>query len=694
MKNLGRWIGVACMVAVPAAAIFYLYSKPEAGGGREVEEGPPYVPPPLYSGPPEEGLSFASQADPKKTDARSFAHLALYVPEGERASSFLPEGAFTATFKGKLKVPTRDRYTFTFVGTGKFELVVHEKTDKTVVTADGSAEHASGKRTRLKKGERPFTARYTSPAKGPAILRVYWECSEFAREPIPQSALGHGASESLAQFSRWRSGRRELYWQRCGQCHAEETRGPVAPSLGGVGARLREDWMAQWIEDPDTTRMPKVLHGSSASTDAADIAAFLATQGKASTAPQFTDDDRERGGVIFADSGCIACHTLPEHHDEATVANRVKLDIVAAKFHPAALVDYLRQPDRHSPRGEMPNFGFDEPTAQALAAFLLSRSGASAPPSVSGDAARGKRLIATKGCVSCHGIAVQNEMRAPGPAVTKNGSISCRVAEYGLSAEDEAALQEYLARRPGGSSIAVETAEYGMQRGRCTNCHGWRGEEPLLGRVRGETAAFAEEDPEAGVQHLPPDLTYTGSKLRTEWLVRWLKGEAKDRPRPWMHMRMPVFSLDPEAFARGFAFAAGYGPSSAKPHWRDGTALVAATMGTDFDAEPASVADLVKIGEKLIPRDGGLGCIQCHGVGDRPAQEVFEAPGINLQQTPSRIRKEFFHRWCLDPLRIDPSTKMTRFTDAEGLTGLTDVLEGRGQAQFEAIWRYLEFLPR
>ncbi len=79
-------------------------------------------------------------------------------------------------------------------------------------------------------------------------------------------------------------------------------------------------------------------------------------------------------------------------------------------------------------------------------------------------------------------------------------------------------------------------------------------------------------------------------------------------------------------------------------------------------------------------------------VGDSPAQEVFEAPGINLKWTPQRIRKEFYHRWCRDPLRIDPTTKMTRFTDDEGLTGLTDVLEGEGEAQFEAIWRYLQSL--
>ena len=84
----------------------------------------------------------------------------------------------------------------------------------------------------------------------------------------------------------------------------------------------------------------------------------------------------------------------------------------------------------------------------------------------------------------------------------------------------------------------------------------------------------------------------------------------------------------------------------------------------------------------------------CHGVADRAAESVFEAPGIHLNLTATRVRKEFFHRWMRDPTRIDPGSKMTRFADSEGLTGLVELLDGRAQAQFEALWHYLVSVGR
>jgi hypothetical protein len=73
---------------------------------------------------------------------------------------------------------------------------------------------------------------------------------------------------------------------------------------------------------------------------------------------------------------------------------------------------------------------------------------------------------------------------------------------------------------------------------------------------------------------------------------------------------------------------------------------------------------------------------------------VFEAPGINLGYTPERLRKGFYHRWVMHPLRIDPDTKMPRFSDDEGKTPLTDLYEGVAKEQFEAIWQHLRAVPK
>ena len=42
-----------------------------------------------------------------------------------------------------------------------------------------------------------------------------------------------------------------------------------------------------------------------------------------------------------------------------------------------------------------------------------------------------------------------------------------------------------------------------------------------------------------------------------------------------------------------------------------------------------------------------------------------------------------------DPLRIDPASRMPRYTDAQAKTGFLDVLDGDAHRQFEAMWQYL-----
>ena len=107
--------------------------------------------------------------------------------------------------------------------------------------------------------------------------------------------------------------------------------------------------------------------------------------------------------------------------------------------------------------------------------------------------------------------------------------------------------------------------------------------------------------------------------------------------------------------------------------------------------EPEPPVDVKKAsdGEKLLGENGGFNCTGCHGVGAKPATAVFEAPGINLAYANERLRKAFYHRWLLSPLRVEPETKMPRFADESGKTPLTEFYDGNARDQFEAIWEYL-----
>jgi hypothetical protein len=85
----------------------------------------------------------------------------------------------------------------------------------------------------------------------------------------------------------------------------------------------------------------------------------------------------------------------------------------------------------------------------------------------------------------------------------------------------------------------------------------------------------------------------------------------------------------------------------------------------------------------------GFGCIQCHGIGDQPAVQVFERQGVNFRFTAQRVRKEYYTRWLGDPTRIDPDSRMPKFADPKGKTAFTEVLGGDAQKQFEAIWHFI-----
>ena len=114
--------------------------------------------------------------------------------------------------------------------------------------------------------------------------------------------------------------------------------------------------------------------------------------------------------------------------------------------------------------------------------------------------------------------------------------------------------------------------------------------------------------------------------------------------------------------------------------------------------EPPVDKEAAAIGLKLVGKDGGFSCISCHAVGPMKATEVFEGEGNDFMRSAERLQRSFFHRWLLDPLLIDPSTKMPDYF--EGFSSpFTDIYEGDARKQIEAIWQYLQLgekmpLPR
>lgn len=674
------------------------------------------------------------------TDVRRARLITLLVPAGAAPTPLLPPGPFTATWSGNVTLRIRGEYTFSATGRGQLKVTVNDQVALDVSGDDLAAATADSKKVKLVRGRNKVLVEYTSPAEGDAALRLNW----FERYPPPENIspmlLSHDAAEpSIVAASRLREGRQLVANLRCIKCHTTGSELPPdampelamdAPNLNDAGARLNEPWMAQWISNPRSMRpdasMPKPFHGEQSEAQAADVAAYLATLGSGSDELEFDEAQAAAGGRIFTGLGCVSCH-LPPDQDPAVVpaaqparpapagANaapvvpppapmpgatftRIPLRYVKAKWQPAALVEFLKQPEKHYAWIRMPNFRLSDEEAAEVAAFLLSRAPADAvaPPASRGDPERGRALFTSAGCLSCHAGPGQNTLQVK-PLETvlqgelKSGCLATDEAHRGdapdfrITPEHHEAIAAFATSEQAGIKSLLrdelsEAAERQIGVLNCVACHTRDRQEDTWSTLSSEIAAIEGSlppapPPEDGEhpQYAPdqhrPQLTWLGEKLKPQWAGEFIAGQIPYKPRPWIRARMPGFPARAQVLARGMALQHGC-PPVAPP-------------------EPAPDPELADIGRKLTGRDGGFSCVQCHAVADQPATAAFEAPAPNFMYVKERITKPYYHWWMRNPIRIEPGTRMPQFADVEGKTALKNVFDGDATKQFEAIWQYL-----
>lgn len=632
--------------------------------------------------------------------------IALYVPEGAPPTSFLLPGRFRATWTGELNLRLRERMAFVAEGRGKLTVKVK---DKVVLEAAGDDLSATvGEVARLDKGKNPIVVIYQSPEKGDSFVRLSWKEQRGLRaEPLPPTVLTHdAAAQDVAQAGRLRHGRQLLADLRCTKCHATEV-APTgmpelvadAPTLNGVGGRLKRDWIAAWVADPTALRkdahMPRVLRDP---REAGDVAAYLATLGAKpqDPAPPPQPEDVTRGGQLFSSLMCSACHTAPDAQAPIEGETRVPLALVAAKYFPNPLRQYLLKPEAHYAWNPMPNFKLDQAQASALAAYLLSKAGETLNTPVGSDAVKGKLLVASSGCLNCHTIdGEKTTTRAPALVAIEGNrwNQGCMAADpaarkqtpdFALTESERHALLAFAAtdRSSLSRDTAAEFSARQVAAMRCTACHARDGNESLLATTFAAdaarlAAAFPLAQPAAGLQegeHFAPDqrpplLTWAGEKLRPEWSAAFISGALDFKPRPYLHARMPAWPARAKWLAEGLSAEHGYAPRS--------------------DPYPPPDPQMAVVGQRLIGAAGGFSCVQCHAVGAAPPLAPFEAPAMNMAHMTERLRKDYYHRWMLNPIKIDPATKMPSFSDIEAKSAIRDVYDGDAMKQYEAIWQFL-----
>jgi mono/diheme cytochrome c family protein len=338
----------------------------------------------------------------------------------------------------------------------------------------------------------------------------------------------------------------------------------------------------------------------------------------------------------------------------------------------------------------MPNFHLSDSEAADLAAYLAPGHPGTEP--AKGNASVGKGLVESAGCLNCHQLG-RDKSTAKAPPLNgtagnalERGCLAQSVApgtapDFGLSADQHAALAAFLLtdRQSLKQRCAPEFADRQMATMRCTACHSRDGNESLLAQsLDAESAALHQKYPNPPVtehdllaaDQRPPLLTWTGEKLRPQWMTQFIAGQISYKPRYYLRARMPAFAARAELLATGIAEDHGCPPT--------------------LPPIEKSDAPQAEIGRQLCGKvpNQGFSCVQCHAVADLPPFAAFEAPSINFKYAAERLGHDYYNRWIHDPQRIDPNTKMPRFDDGEGKTGLP-TFDNDSQKQFDAIWQYL-----
>lgn len=598
------------------------------------------------------------------TDSRVDDSVQLFVSNGHAPTPFLGSGKFDAVWDGFISVDLRDRYEFRVEANGKYKVEIN---DAVALEGSGSGDKPSepSKRIRLGKGNNKLKVTYASPTTGDAFLRLHWSSPDFDFEPMPAKALSHAANDGLAKASALRRGRELFVERRCHKCHTQAIPeagmlelASDAPAFAGIGSRRNADWMRRWILDPSAfrhasvARMPKLFHGPGAEKDAAAAAAYLASLKADGGQPNLSAGDADKGAHLFTTLHCEACHQAPGTHkaDDA----KISLNFVNQKFAPGALAGFLQKPEAHYAWIRMPNFQLSAKEAAGIAAFLRSKAeAASAAAPAATMIAHGRELVESAGCLNCHVGPGENRFakqvkltEADAGCLADFVGASSTAARYAMPADERGALRTFVGARSGVDSlkrhVPAEFAKRQIQSLGCANCHG-------------KYDGF-------------PKLESLGGKLRPEWSKKFIAGHIDYKPRYWAPDRMPAFASRAKGLAQGMAAHHGFGPVSS---------------GT-----PKIDAEMAASGRKMVGTDGGFSCIACHAVKEFGAQQVFESAGINFGQVGERLRKDFFQRWLMNPLRVDPGTKMPVYF-AGGMSPLFDFYEGDAKKQIDAFWEYI-----
>lgn len=296
----------------------------------------------------------------------------------------------------------------------------------------------------------------------------------------------------------------------------------VGPNLKDIKVKLQSEFLTDWIRNPreahkdsagrpfrPDTKMPAFRWWDNPDEEVKDVAAFLwqsaldPSEFKEYKLPPVKAGDAKRGEKLFAETGCVACHSMgsgaamfgndyaanlsnlgekdrPEY--VARWINHPRLRLVA--YDPETKKDVVgaKTPEEGgdpklvwTQHAIMPNFRLNDVDVSDLTAYLISQKRADVKyeePTWLDDTKRfanGKKLVLYQGCAGCHEIRGLEDEKGIGTELTPEGSKPIERLDFGhltIAAErGEEPLKDGAGLLEDAASLFQKDAEWYRPRG-------------------------------------------------------------------------------------------------------------------------------------------------------------------------------------------------------------------------------------
>ncbi len=371
---------------------------------------------------------------------------------------------------------------------------------------------------------------------------------------------------TVPEASLLSQGRRLMARAGCAGCHKFE--GPArernrAPGLDGLSRKTDPAWLRAWLHEPGVlqpgTWMPD-FHLSDAEVDS--LVAFLwFLPPSASELPreeELARGDPDRGGVLFRESRCISCHTVEGKGD----GSAPELAGIGSKTNRRWLFSFVGNPHASQPETAMPRYEFGRQDLIDLTEYMMTEFVDPAAPAPAGAfrpalslVEGGAKLFGKYGCAACHRISGRAMVFQAGPDLIGIGDKAVALLDFGDRTDLPRALPDWLAAKvlkPRSFRPNLRMPEFGFTEEEVqavVTALLSLSPEPVPERLRVAAAKPAYDPPGhfgelvrgyrcmschqiggAGEDISTAPLSAEGSKVRRDWLTRYLLAPTTIRP--------------------------------------------------------------------------------------------------------------------------------------------------------------------